>query len=218
MGIKQCPMRHPDTIKPQLAIVHTIAAHLVAHVLNAHTRHSIATIVTNSHQKPMDALMLVANVQLCHHHRPVGMHCRVGDPVLLCQGRWGVENKLVGCCIIVCSGAHLYSIVAIAKLCQCKAPNVCERINAIDELVMVLGGAQLDDRATKQVELHCHFGGHGHIAPRSELVCSKYDVGIVVEVAEAKDVGCTQGFEAGKGELTLFLEGDIVSTGGMMIL
>jgi hypothetical protein len=35
-GVQQPLARHPDVLEPQLAVVHPVAAHLVAHVLDAH--------------------------------------------------------------------------------------------------------------------------------------------------------------------------------------
>lgn len=61
-------------VKPQLAIVHTVAAHLVTHILHSNARADAEVWVADAHQQAMNAVVGATHIQLCKHHAPVCVH------------------------------------------------------------------------------------------------------------------------------------------------
>lgn len=66
----------------------------------------------------MDAVVCAINQQLRKDCRPFGMHCRVGDPVLLGHCGWGVDDKLIGLFVKGGCSLHLYCVVACMRPCK----------------------------------------------------------------------------------------------------
>ena len=67
----------------------------------------------------MDAVVCAINEQLCKDCRPLGMHCRVGDPVLLGYCGWRVDHKLISMFVEGGRSLHLYCVVACMGPCNC---------------------------------------------------------------------------------------------------
>ena len=64
----------------------------------------------------MDAMVGTINQQLCKDCRPLGMHCRVGDPVLLGYSGRGVDDELISLLVKGGCGLHLHGIVPCMML------------------------------------------------------------------------------------------------------
>lgn len=69
-------------------------------------------LIPDAHKEAMDAMIGAVNQQLGKDSRPLGMHSRVGDPVLLSYSGWGVDDKLISLLVEGGCGLHLHGVVA----------------------------------------------------------------------------------------------------------
>lgn len=63
----------------------------------------------------MDALVAAADEELRKHDGPLGVHGRIGDPVLLRQRRRRVDYELICCLVVLRCCLHLHCIVACSS-------------------------------------------------------------------------------------------------------
>eukprot|EP01137_Pigoraptor_chileana_P037394 Opistho-2@34399 len=199
-----------DVFKEQLAVVDTVAAHLVAHVLNADTLCNGHVVVAHARKEGVDALLLSIDLKLSKHNDPLGVDCAVGDPVLLGKGIGRVDDKLARLLVVLSSRLHLNGVVAIAELGEAKASDFAEVVDAIEELAVVALRAKLQNSAAKKVPLHGELGCHGAVGVTGNFVRSVYAVGVGPEILHGKELLIGNLLKATEGDLTLFLKGHCV--------
>mmetsp|Transcript_36503 Transcript_36503/g.91503 ORF Transcript_36503/g.91503 Transcript_36503/m.91503 type:complete len:338 (+) Transcript_36503:596-1609(+) len=124
-AVEQGALGDAHMVEPELAIIYAVAAQLVAHVLDAHAPADGHVFVADADKEGVHALADAAcrHPQLRKHDAPLGVHRRVGDPILLCQAARGVHHKLPRCRVVHGIRLHLHRVVAIAKFRQPKAAN-----------------------------------------------------------------------------------------------
>lgn len=82
--------------------------------LQTSTVHSAKTatdLVPDPDQEAMNAMIFAINQQLSKDCRPLGMDCRVGDPVLLSDCGRCVDDELISILVKSCCCLHLHSVV-----------------------------------------------------------------------------------------------------------
>ncbi len=76
-----------------------------------HRAKTVTDLVPDADQEAMNAMILAVNQQLSKDCGPLGVDCRVGDPILLSHCGRCVDDELIsilvkgGCCL------HLHSVV-----------------------------------------------------------------------------------------------------------
>lgn len=69
-------------------------------------------LISDANKEAMNAMICAVNQQLCKDCRPLGVHCRVGDPVLLSHSAGCVNYEFVSLLVEGGCGLHLHSVVA----------------------------------------------------------------------------------------------------------
>ena len=72
----------------------------------------LAHLLADAHKEAVDALVAAADEQLRKDDGPLGVDCRVGDPVLLRQRGRRVDYKLVCALVVLRRRLHLHRVVA----------------------------------------------------------------------------------------------------------
>lgn len=70
-------------VEHKFAIVDTIETHLPSHVLNSHSLDWLHLLVTDWHDKGVNALIFSFNQSLCKNDGIVSVTSSVGNPILL---------------------------------------------------------------------------------------------------------------------------------------
>ncbi len=76
-------------------------------------------------------------------------------------------------------------------------------INTREQVFVVALGAQLEDRAAEQVELHRHLGRHGGINNGGQLVGGEYSERVVPEVQDGDELVVADALEAPQRQVPL---------------
>ncbi len=72
-------------------------------------------------------------------------------------------------------------------------------------------GAQLENRAAKQVELHRHLGRHGGVNNGGQLVSGEYSERVVPEVQDGDELVVADALEAPQRQVPLLFQRDVVA-------
>lgn len=82
--------------------------------------------------------MFPFDIGLSEDESVVGMHCTIGNPILLGGHSRAVNDKLLSLLIIVRSSLHLDCIISISKLGQTETASYFKTVNFIkDPLVSI---------------------------------------------------------------------------------
>ena len=127
----------------------------------------------------VNAFVDSVDVQLGEDDDVVGVEGAIGDPILLRQWRWRVDDQFVSRFIVDGSGFHLNGVIAVTQLGETEASNVFQRVDSFDENVVVPLCADFQDRPAKQVELDGHLRRHGTVNDRRVLMGRKYLIRII---------------------------------------
>jgi len=170
--VQQRVQGHPNVIKRQLGVIDAVGAHLMAHIVDRDARHRHHRgMVPDPDQESVDPLVATADQQLGKHHRPVRVDGAVCDPIFLSQRRRRVDHERS--IVERRRGLHADGVVSIPGLRQPKAPDVLERVDPVEQQVVMLLRPELQDRSTEQIILDRHLRGHRHVGEGGALVCGK---------------------------------------------
>ena len=160
--------RYPDAVEPQPAVVHAVEAHLRAVVLDPDARAGLA-VLTDRHHERVHALGSTADLELREDDRHVGVLGRVADVVLAGLLAVGGDDELLRGHVVRRHGAERLHVGAVAGLGHREAAHEPAGDQVGQVGVVVLLGAELEDRATEQPELHAHLDQHREVAVREGL-------------------------------------------------
>ena len=94
------------------------------------------------------------------------------NPVLLSLCARRVDDELLLVLVVVGGGLHLDGVVAVGELGESEAADALEAIDRVEQLVVMLG-AELEQRAAEQVELHGQLGGRRRIDHAGDFVSAR---------------------------------------------
>ena len=99
-----------------------------------HSAKTVTDLVPNPDQEAVNAMVLAIDQQLSKDRRPLGMDCRIGDPVLLSHCGRCVDDELISILVKSSCCLHLHSIVTcsnqmLVPLCisSCSYPVATDR-------------------------------------------------------------------------------------------
>ncbi len=84
-----------------------------------HSAETVTDLVPDPDQEAMNAMVLAIDQQLSKDCRPLGVDCRVGDPVLLSHCGRCVDDELISILVKSSCCLHLHSIVT-CSMCALK--------------------------------------------------------------------------------------------------
>ena len=76
---------------------------------------TVTDLIPDADQEAVNAMILAINQQLSKDCRPLGMDCRVGDPVLLSHCGRCVDDELISILVKSSCCFHLHSIVTCSS-------------------------------------------------------------------------------------------------------
>lgn len=109
------------------------------------------------------------------------MFVAVRNPVFLTEHRRRVDCELLTLRIVCSSCLHFNCVVAVPQFCQTEAPENAQVVNFIEQVLVPLS-RQSENRASKEIELHCEFDCKRTISHCDELMSSKDVRGIAAKV------------------------------------
>ncbi len=166
--VEQRLARHPHAVEPDAAVVHAVEAHLAAVVLDPDTWRHLAAH-PDGHDERVDALGLSAHLQLREDHRQLGVPGRVADVVLARPVAVRGDDELLAGGVVPREGAECLHIGAVPGLGHREAPHQLPGDQVRQIGLVVAFGAQMQDRATEEPELHADLHQDRQVAEGQRL-------------------------------------------------
>ncbi len=160
--------RHPDAVEPQPAVVDAVEAHLRAVVLDPDAVADLA-LLADRHHEGVHALGPAAELELGEDHGHLGVGGGVADVVLVGLGAAGLDHELLGGHVVRRDRAERLHVAAVPGLGHREAAHQPTGDEVLEVAVVVLLGAELEDRAAEQAELHADLDQHRQVAERERL-------------------------------------------------
>ena len=164
VAVEQGVALDPDRVEPDLAVVDAVEADLRAVVGDPHAVDDVALLVPQGNEQGVDPLALAADDQLREDrgHPPVAGG--VADVVLAVLLARRVDHELPRVGVVGRRGPHLLDVGAVAALAHREAARQLERGDLRQVPLVVLAGAEVEDRAAEEAELHADLDEQGEVA------------------------------------------------------
>src|SRR4051794_36258922 len=195
--------RDTDLVEGEPAVVDAVEAGLVAAVLDRDARTRVSLVIADRHEQRVHAVALVAGHQLREDHGDPPMARGIADVVLdrVLVGR--LQDELAALGVVRRRRADRLDVGAMTGLGHREASGQLEAHHRGKEALVVVLGAEMQDRAAEQAPLHAGLHQQGQVTERLGLECG--DGGTYLAVA-AELLGEQQPRAGGGGQLTRLLE------------
>ncbi len=155
-------------VEPDASVVHAVEAHLAAVVLDGDARGALAA-GPDRHDERVHALARAVDLQLGEHDSQFSVTGRVADVVLARLVALGGDDELLGGGVVPRDGAERLHVGAVSGLGHREAAHQLPGDQVGQIGVVVAFGAQVQDRAAEEAELHADLDEHRQIAERQRL-------------------------------------------------
>ena len=166
--VEQRGARDPDAVEPDPAVVDAVEPHLQAVVLDGDAGAHLAA-VPDRYDEGVHAPALAADLELGEDHGELGVHRGVADVVLprVLAGR--LHDELLGVRVVRRDRADRLDVGPVAGLGHREAAHGLAGDELGEVEVVVVLGAELQDRAAEQPELDADLHQHGQVAVGQRL-------------------------------------------------
>ncbi len=166
--VEQRLARHPYAVEPDAAVVDAVEAHLASVVLDADAGHDPAA-GPERHEERVHALGRAVHLQLGEDDGQFGVAGGVADVVLARPVVGGGEDELLSPGVVPGDGAERLDVGAVAALGHREAAHQApgDQVRQMGRVVAL--GAQVQDRAAEEPELHAALHQDRQVAEGQRL-------------------------------------------------
>ena len=166
--VEQVLARDPDVVEGDPAVVDAVEAHLEAVVLDRDAVEHLAA-TPQRYDDGVDPVPLAGHLELGEHHGELRVPGGVADPVLASRRVGRGDDELLGVGVVRRDRAERLHVGAVPHLGHREAAHQPAGDQVAQVGVVVPLGAELQDRAAEQPELHADLHQHRQVAVRQRL-------------------------------------------------